>query len=139
MQRITLGDGAPVQRCQWRSVALHPLGRGAPVQGSSCLGRNRPFEFEPEWFEIQSVLFFDEVSSENHIFEISGQKFKILNAKRCGDFETAVSLDTSSKKPSSTDFETFGSDFEMALPPRTSSELELQAPLRFLRGSALLK
>ena len=35
MQRIPLSDGAPVQRCQWRSMALHPLGRGAPVQCSS--------------------------------------------------------------------------------------------------------
>ena len=41
---------------------------------------------------------WEEVSSENHIFEISGEDFKILNAKRVVNFEMTFSLETSSKK-----------------------------------------
>ena len=65
----------------------------AQVSGGTALSNSNP-----RGSKSSRDSFFEGVPSENHIFEISLQKFKILNAKRCGDFETTVSLETSSKK-----------------------------------------
>ena len=65
----------------------------AQVSGGTALSNSNP-----RGSKSSRDSFFEEASGENHIFEIPLQKFKILNAKRCGDFETTVSLDTSSKK-----------------------------------------
>ena len=63
----------------------------AQVSGGTALSNSNP-----RGSKSSLELFFEEASGENHIFEISPQTFKILSAKRCGDFETAVSLETSS-------------------------------------------
>ena len=65
----------------------------AQVSGGTALSNSNP-----RGSKSSRDSFFEEASGENHSFEISLRKFKILNAKRCGDFETTVSLDTSSKK-----------------------------------------
>ena len=139
----------PVQRVVQASVRSS-LGRNRPfeiepegfeIQSSTFLGgspRRKPhFEIEPEGFEIQSSSFLGGSPKRKLHFRIFGSElFKILNAKRCGHFETAVSLDTSSKKTISNDFETFGFDFEIALPLRTSSKLEFKTFLpRFRYGA----